>query len=54
MTTVHAYAAHKANGELVPFEYKLGVINPSEVDISVETCGICHSDLTVCWKMLGE
>lgn len=47
MTTVHAYAAHKANGELEPFEYKLGVINPSEVDIAVETCGICHSDLSM-------
>lgn len=47
MTTVHAYAAHKANGELEPFEYKLGAINPSEVDIAVETCGICHSDLSM-------
>ena len=47
MTTVHAFAAHEVNGELEPFEYELGAINPSEVDIAVETCGICHSDLSM-------
>ncbi len=50
MTIVHAYAASKVNGRLEPFEYELGAIGPSEVDIAVETCGICHSDLS----MLGN
>ncbi len=47
MSTVLAYAASKANGALEPFEYKLGPIGPEEVDITVESCGICHSDLSM-------
>ncbi|SFK57814.1 uncharacterized zinc-type alcohol dehydrogenase-like protein [Nitrosomonas aestuarii] len=47
MSTVHAYAANKANGDLEPFEYKLGPIGPEQVDIAVESCGICHSDLSM-------
>ncbi|WP_295623885.1 NAD(P)-dependent alcohol dehydrogenase [uncultured Nitrosomonas sp.] len=47
MSTVHAYAARKANGALEPFEYELGSIGPEEVDITVESCGICHSDLSM-------
>jgi uncharacterized zinc-type alcohol dehydrogenase-like protein len=53
MTTVHAYAANKANGALEPFEYELGAIGPSEVDIVVETCGICHSDLSMLQNAWG-
>jgi len=47
MNTVHAYAATEANGSLEPFEYELGPIGPEEVDIDVESCGICHSDLSM-------
>jgi alcohol/geraniol dehydrogenase (NADP+) len=47
MTTVKAYAASKVNGQLEPFEYELGGIGPVEVDIDVESCGICHSDLSM-------
>ena len=47
MTTVHAYAANSANGPLEPFEYELGEIGSYDVDISVESCGICHSDLSM-------
>ncbi|MBC8283324.1 MAG: NAD(P)-dependent alcohol dehydrogenase [Nitrospinae bacterium] len=47
MTTVHAYAANKASGILEPFEYELGGIGSSDVDIAVESCGICHSDLSM-------
>ncbi len=52
MGTVHAYAAREANGDLKPFEYELGPIGPEEVDITVESCAICHSDLA-CSKMHG-
>lgn len=54
MTLVHAYAADKASGILEPFEYELGALGPSEVDIAVESCGICHSDLSMmenAWEM---
>lgn len=47
MSTVHAYAATEANGIIKPFEYELGSIGPQEVDIAVESCGICHSDLSM-------
>lgn len=47
MTTVHAYAANQANGTLEPFEYELGPIGPHDVDIAVEACGICHTDLSM-------
>lgn len=47
MTTVHAYAATAAGAKLQPFEYQLGPIGPSQVDIKVEYCGICHSDLAM-------
>ncbi|MEM7010844.1 MAG: NAD(P)-dependent alcohol dehydrogenase [Verrucomicrobiota bacterium] len=45
MTTVHAFAATEANGSFKPFEYQLDEIGPDQVDIAVESCGICHSDL---------
>lgn len=47
MTTVHAYAATTANGPLEPFEYELGPLGPDDVDIAVDACGICHSDLSM-------
>lgn len=47
MTTVHAYAANAANQKLQPFEYTLGPLGNEQVDIAVEYCGICHSDLSM-------
>lgn len=46
-TTVHAYAADAAGGELKPCEYELGDLGAHEVDIRVTHCGICHSDLSM-------
>ncbi len=47
MTTVHAHAVREKGGPLSPFEYSLGEIGPDQIDISVESCGICHSDLAL-------
>jgi uncharacterized zinc-type alcohol dehydrogenase-like protein len=47
MTTVHAFAATETGGAFEPFEYQLGPIGPNDVDITVESCGICHSDLSM-------
>jgi uncharacterized zinc-type alcohol dehydrogenase-like protein len=47
MTTVNAYAVSQANGHLVPFRYELGPLGVSEIDIRVESCGVCHSDLSM-------
>ncbi len=47
MTTVHAYAAQKAWWQLEKFDYELWDIWYDQVDIAVEFCGICHSDLSM-------
>ena len=44
---VHAYAAPAPHAPLAPFEYELGPVGPQDVDIRVEHCGICHSDLSM-------
>lgn len=46
---IQAYAAMGQGTEFVPFEYDPGELGPEEVEIQVEACGICHSDLSV-WK----
>lgn len=44
---VHAYAALEPKATLTPFTYELGALGPEEVDIKVQYCGICHSDLSM-------
>jgi uncharacterized zinc-type alcohol dehydrogenase-like protein len=44
---VRAYAAFKPGEELKPFEYELGSLGSEDVEIDVEYCGICHSDLSM-------
>lgn len=44
---IKAYAALKAGGTLEPFEYDPGPLGRDEVEIAVESCGICHSDLSM-------
>ncbi|MGK7930210.1 MAG: NAD(P)-dependent alcohol dehydrogenase [Microcystaceae cyanobacterium] len=43
----HAYAAHEPNGKLEPFEYDPGELGKEEVELDVQYCGICHSDLSM-------
>lgn len=47
MIKVHAWAAEGAGQPLKPFEYDAGPLGPEQVDVKVEHCGICHSDLSV-------
>ena len=44
---IQAYAAHELNGKLESFQYELGDLKPDEVELDVEYCGICHSDLSM-------
>jgi len=44
---IQAYGTHKPSGKLEPFQYRLGDLRPDEVEIDVEYCGICHSDLSM-------
>lgn len=47
MSAITAWAAQRASGPLAPFEYDPGPLPPDMVEIAVEHCGICHSDLSM-------
>ncbi|RZM75363.1 NADPH-dependent aldehyde reductase Ahr [Leptolyngbya iicbica] len=44
---IKAYAAQEPGGQLMPMEYDPGPLRDSDVEIDVEFCGICHSDLSM-------
>ena len=44
---IKAYAALEPAGLLQPYEYDPGPLGSHEVEIDVQYCGICHSDLSV-------
>ncbi|OKH24902.1 alcohol dehydrogenase [Hydrococcus rivularis NIES-593] len=44
---IRAYAAREPGAKLEPFEYEPGLLGEEEVEIQVEYCGICHSDLSM-------
>jgi len=43
----NGYAAIEPGGQLKEFEYDLGPIGDHQVDVKVETCGICYSDVSM-------
>ncbi|QEG24953.1 NADPH-dependent aldehyde reductase Ahr [Mariniblastus fucicola] len=45
--SIKAYAALEQGKELEAFEYEAGDLRYDEVEIKVEYCGICHSDLSM-------
>ncbi len=44
---IKAYAVFEAGGPLKPYEYDPGPLKADQVEIHVEHCGICHSDLSM-------
>jgi uncharacterized zinc-type alcohol dehydrogenase-like protein len=46
-TTIKALAALGAKQPLQPFEFTPGPLGDEQVEIAVESCGICHSDLSM-------
>ena len=44
---IKAFAAFEPKSELRPFAYDPGPLKPNEVEIDVQFCGICHSDLSM-------
>ncbi len=44
---IKAYAAMSKGGKLEAFEYDPGELGMDEVELEVESCGICHSDLSM-------
>jgi alcohol/geraniol dehydrogenase (NADP+) len=47
MSNIRAYAALSPGGALQPFDYAPGPLGDEDVEITVEHCGICHSDLAM-------
>lgn len=44
---IKAWAVSAPKEKLVPYDYDPGELGPEEVEIAVEHCGICHSDLSM-------
>ncbi len=47
MANVRAWAAQGAKQPLTAYELDLGPLGAEEVEVTVEHCGLCHSDLSV-------
>ncbi len=43
----HGWAAARTNDKLSQISYRPGPLGPEQVQIRVESCGICHSDLSM-------
>jgi len=54
MQKIRAFAAMKAGAPLQPFEYTPKPLAEGEVEIQVESCGICHSDLSMIGNAWGN
>ncbi len=46
-TAIRAWAAQEASKPLVPHSYDPGPLGAEEVEIRVDHCGVCHSDLSL-------
>jgi alcohol/geraniol dehydrogenase (NADP+) len=42
---IHALAAMRAGAALCAYDYSPGALGPTDVEIAVTHCGVCHSDL---------
>lgn len=51
---IKALAVLEEGGKLEPFEYDPGELQAHEVEIDVQYCGICHSDLSVMQSAWGK
>lgn len=47
MSEIRAWAAQGAQQDLTLFTYDAGELGPEEVEIAVEHCGLCHSDISM-------
>jgi uncharacterized zinc-type alcohol dehydrogenase-like protein len=47
MAKIRGWAATQAGKPLSPYEYDPGPLGPEDVEVAVEHCGLCHSDLSV-------
>ncbi|OTG85083.1 alcohol dehydrogenase [Acinetobacter sp. ANC 4648] len=45
--TIQAYAAMQAGDPLTPYQFNAGELPAHQVEVKVEYCGLCHSDVSV-------
>ncbi len=45
--TFHGWAAREPGAALEQIDYRVGELRPEQVQVKVESCGICHSDLSM-------
>jgi uncharacterized zinc-type alcohol dehydrogenase-like protein len=53
MSKIKAYAATAPGAALAPFEFDPGPLGDEQVEIAVDYCGICHSDLSMLQNQWG-
>jgi len=53
MSKIKAYAATSPGAPLEPFEFEPGPLGDEQVEIAVDYCGICHSDLSMIHNQWG-
>ena len=46
-TKIRSWAAHTQNASLVPYDFTPQELGAEEVEIAVEYCGLCHSDMSM-------
>ncbi len=44
---IQAYAAMQAGEALMPYQFDAGELQPHQVEVDVEYCGLCHSDISI-------
>lgn len=54
MTQIRAWAAQSAGGALEEWQYDAGALADDGVEIAVEHCGLCHSDLSMLDNEWGQ
>jgi len=47
MSQIQAWASHGSKQKLERYTYDLGPLGAEEVEISIDYCGLCHSDLSI-------
>ncbi|EHN8827784.1 NAD(P)-dependent alcohol dehydrogenase [Enterobacter bugandensis] len=47
MSKIKSYAAPQAGAELELYEYDAGELKAEDVEVQVDYCGVCHSDLSM-------
>ncbi|PTQ48775.1 hypothetical protein MARPO_0004s0063 [Marchantia polymorpha] len=48
------WAAHDANGVLVPFKFTRRPTGPDDVNLRITHCGMCHAELVWLFNKLGD